>query len=94
MKMEVIKVEFEDGKVSSCLIKTDCNLEIWFDVWEDRTYEETAFEEVEITGDWNKYIFNLQNNDDLEIRKFQQDSNNFMECLELATESYYNHQLR
>lgn len=81
--MEVIQVEFKDRKVSSCLIKTNCNLKIWFDIW---------LENDEITGDWNKYIFDLKKNDDLEIIKFQNDSTNFMECLELATESFYDHQ--
>ena len=77
--MKAIKTELENGKVSSVLIQTDNNLEIWFDVWEEND---------EITGDWNKFIFDLKDTRDLDIKEFQNDSNNFMECLEIAEEVY------
>ena len=80
--MKAIKTELENGKVSSVLIQTDNNLEIWFDVWEEND---------EITGDWNKFIFDLKDNRDLDIKEFQNDSDNFMECLEIAEEEYNFH---
>ena len=70
--MKAIKIELENGKVSSVLIQTNTHLAIWFDVWEEND---------EITGDWNKFIFDLKDRRDLDIREFQNDSNNFMECL-------------
>ena len=76
--MKVIKTELETaGIVSSVQIKTENNLKIWFDVWQDRTHEE-------VTGDWNKYIFRLDNSEDLKIKEFQNNSENFNECLDLA----------
>ena len=89
--MKVIKIELETtGIVSSVQIETENNLKIWFDVWENRTYEE-IYEEPEITGDWNKYIFNLDNVEDLKIKEFQDNSENFSECLELAIYEYEKH---
>jgi|GEM_PF-4602730 len=89
--MKVIKIELETaGIVSSVQIETENNLKIWFDVWEDRTYEE-VYEEPEITGDWNKYIFKLDNKEDLKIKEFQNSSENFSECLELAINEYEKH---
>jgi len=89
--MKVIKIELETaGIVSSVQIETENNLKIWFDVWEDRTYED-PYEEPEITGDWNKYIFKLDNSEDLKIKEFQNNSENFSECLELAINEYEKH---
>tara|TARA_R100001198_G_C5235451_1_gene213519 strand:+ start:439 stop:966 length:528 start_codon:yes stop_codon:yes gene_type:complete len=89
--MKVIKIELETaGIVSSVQIETENNLKIWFDVWENRTYEE-VYEEPEITGDWNKYIFKLDNKEDLKIKEFQNNSENFSECLELAINEYEKH---
>ncbi len=88
--MRVIKTESDAGIVSSVQIQTENNLKIWFDVWEDRTYEE-VYEEPEITGDWNKYIFKLDNSEDLKIKEFQNNSENFSECLDLAIDEYEKH---
>lgn len=89
--MKVIKIELETaGIVSSVQIETENNLKIWFDVWEDRTYED-PYEEPEITGDWNKYIFKLDNVEDLKIKEFQNNSENFSECLELAINEFEKH---
>tara|TARA_R110001599_G_scaffold66248_3_gene187237 strand:+ start:2017 stop:2547 length:531 start_codon:yes stop_codon:yes gene_type:complete len=85
--MRVIKTESGAGIVSSVQIQTENNLKIWFDVWEDRTYEE-VYEEPEITGDWNKYIFMLDNSEDLKIKEFQNNSENFNECLDLAIQEF------
>ena len=87
--MKVIKIELETaGIVSSVQIETENNLKIWFDVWEDRNHTENMFDEIEITGDWNQYIFDLTNNKDLKIKKFQENVENFNECLELAINEY------
>ena len=90
--MKVIKIELETaGIVSSVQIETENNLKIWFDVWEDRNHTETMFDEIEITGDWNQYIFDLTNSKDLKIKKFQENVENFNECLELAINEYEKH---
>jgi len=89
--MKVIKTELETaGIVSSVQIETENNIKIWFDVWEDRAYEET-YEDPEIKGDWNKYIFRLDNSEDLRIKEFQNNSENFNECLDLAIDEYKKH---
>ena len=83
--MKTIKTELDTaGIVSSVQIKTENNLKIWFDVWQDRTHEE-------VTGDWNKYIFRLDNSEDLKIKEFQNNSENFNECLDLAIDEYEKH---
>jgi hypothetical protein len=77
--MKVIKTESENGIVSSVQIETENNLKIWFDIWLDNN---------ELTGDWNMYIFDLKNSKDLEIKKFQENIENFNECLDLAIYEY------
>tara|TARA_R110001592_G_scaffold121588_1_gene327423 strand:+ start:1495 stop:1740 length:246 start_codon:yes stop_codon:yes gene_type:complete len=77
--MEVIKTESENGIVSSVQIETKNNLKIWFDIWLDND---------ELTGDWNMYIFDLKSSKDLEIKKFQENVENFNECLDLAINEY------
>ena len=89
--MKVIKTESENGLVSSVQIETENNLKIWFDVWEDRNHTETMFDEIEITGDWNQYMFDLKDSEDLKVKRFQENSDNFEECLELAVEEYEKH---
>mgnify|MGYP003122923338 CR=1 FL=1 len=80
--MKVIKTESENGIVSSVQIETENNLKIWFDIWLDNN---------ELTGDWNMYIFDLENSKDLEIKKFQENIENFNECLDLAVDEYEKH---
>ena len=80
--MKVIKTESENGIVSSVQIETENNLKIWFDIW--LYYNE-------LTGDWNKYIFDLKNSKDLEIKKFQENIENFNECLDFAIDEYEKH---
>jgi len=77
--MKVIKTESENGIVSSVQIETENNLKIWFDIWLDNN---------ELTGDWNMYIFDLKNSKDLEIKKFQENIENFNKCLDLAINEY------
>lgn len=72
--MKAVKIDSS----GSVLIDTG-KLKIWVDVWEENN---------ELTADWNKYIFFLNNQDDLDIREFQSDANNFMEATELAIDFY------
>ena len=76
--MELIKTESENGIVQAIQIEKD-GLKVWFDVYKQND---------EITGDWNKYIFDLKNSEDLEIRKFQENSENYSEILDLAIAEY------
>ena len=73
--MKAIKID-ETGSV---LIDTKKGFNVWVDVWKD---------ENELTADWNKYIFYLDNENDVEIRTFQEDCNNFIEATEVAIDFY------
>ena len=80
---KIIKVEptTPDGYIS-IQIDFGNNMILWFDAHKD--------EDGEITGDWNKYIFNTKNPDDIAIKAFQEASNdevgayNYATALELA----------
>lgn len=62
------------------------NMLLWFDVWED--------EGGEITGDWNKYIFFADDEQDMKEKDFQEANNdevgayNFADALSLCREQY------
>lgn len=73
--MKAIKID-ETGSV---LIDTKKGFNVWVDVWEDGD---------ELTSDWNKYIFHLDNEDDVKIKTFQEDCNNFIEASEKAIDFY------
>lgn len=59
---------------------------LWFDVWKDDCGD--------ITGDWNKYIFRTDNEQDMKEKAFQEAHNdeagayNFATALELASDAY------
>ena len=76
--MELIKTESENGIGQAIQIEKD-GLKVWFDVYKQND---------EITGDWNKYIFDLKNSEDLEIKQFQENSENYSEILDLAIAEY------
>lgn len=73
--MKAIKID----STGSVLIDTDKGFTVWVDVWE---------EEDGLVADWNKYIFLLNSNNDLEIKEFQEDCDNFTEATELAIDFY------
>jgi len=68
--MKVLKID----NSGSVLIQAK-NLKIWVDVWK---------EDNEFRADWNQYIFHLDNDKDMEIKKFQEDANNFDEATSIA----------
>ena len=76
--MKAIKI---DG-TGSVLIDTGKGFNVWMDVWMDGQ---------DITADWNQYIFFLDNPEDVKIRKFQGDDNNFDICSSLAISYYEQH---
>jgi len=63
----------------SVLIDTKKGFNVWVDVW---------YEDDELFADWNKYIFYLDDEDDVKQKEFQEDSNNFMEATEEAIDFY------
>ena len=63
----------------SVLIDTKKGFNVWVDVWH---------EDDELFSDWNKYIFYLDDEDDVKQKEFQEDSNNFMEATEEAIDFY------
>jgi hypothetical protein len=84
MQAKIIKTEQKDndGYISH-LIDFGDNMKLWFDVNTDGDY---------LTGDWNKYIFHTNNEQDMREQAFQEDSNdeigayNYSIALELSEE--------
>lgn len=55
--------------------------QFWFDLWfENGSYMGTPY--VDITGDWNQYIFCLTDQEDVARKKMQENCNNFEQALE------------
>lgn len=73
--MKVIKID-ETGSV---LIDTLKGFSVWVDVWES---------ENEILTDWNKYIFFHHCAEDMETKAFQENTENYEICSELAIDYY------
>lgn len=69
--MKAIKID-DSGNV---LVKAKNDIEVRVDVYE---------EDGELTADWNKYIFYLDNPQDVKIREFQENCDNFIEATEIA----------
>ena len=76
--MKVIKID-DSGSV---LIDTNKGFSVWVDLWE---------RDGDILADWNKYIFFDYCSLDQEIKAFQNDSTNFINCTELAISYYIMH---
>lgn len=80
----------DDG--ASYRIQWPCGMTLWFDLWRDGYGD--------FTGDWNKYIFFTDNEDDLRERDFQDANNeeagayNFADALSLSIEQYENDQIQ
>jgi len=62
---------------TSYRIQFENGLKLWFDTWRS---------DNEVTGDWNKYIFHLNNPDDVIERDFQNNSDNFEIAINLTTD--------
>ena len=73
--MKAIKID-ETGSV---LIDTKKGFNVWVDVWKDGD---------ELIVDWNKYIFHLNCDEDVKIKNFQENCDNFIEATEEAIEFY------
>lgn len=71
--LEIIAVKIDDS--NSVFLQTNKGINVWVDVW---------LEDGEITADWNKYIFYLDNEEDVKIKKFQEDISNFEEATSIA----------
>jgi hypothetical protein len=74
--MKAIKID-ENGSV---LIDTKKGFNVWVDVWKD--------EDGDLIADWNKYIFHLDRDEDIEIKSFQENCDNFIEATDLAIDVY------
>lgn len=73
--MKVIKID-ENGSV---LIDTKKGFNVWVDVWEN---------ENDILAEWNKYIFFHHCAEDMEIKSFQENIENYEICAGLAIDYY------
>ena len=54
-------------------------IQVWVDVWK---------EGEEFFADWNQYIFFLTDKNDIKVKLFQENCNNFDEATSLAIEFY------
>ena len=62
---------------NSVLIQSG-ELKVWVDVWRDECGE--------LDATWNKYIFYLTDHEDMAIRKFQDNPDNFENATSIAIE--------
>lgn len=80
MNAKIIATEqTEDG--TSYRIQFENNLKLWFDTW---------LEDGELAGDWNQYIFYLDDPKDLEIKDFQNNTENIEIAFDLCSEHHDN----
>jgi len=63
----------------SIRVQTPCGLKLWIDVYWDGE---------EMHTQWNKYIFHKSDPNDMAIKAYQENTDNFMECSSLAIEHY------
>jgi len=82
---KIIASEYtKDG--ASYRIKWPCGMTLWFDLWRD--------EDGQLTGDWNKYIFHTNDEEDMKEKAFQEANNddagayNYSDALDIATMQY------
>lgn len=61
------------GNEESYLVKFNKNMQLWVDSWKDN--------ENNTCYDWNQYIFFLNNARDVEIKSFQENSDNYEDAL-------------
>ena len=64
--IKILQVEYTD-EGASYQIQFNDEMILWFDTWRD--------EDGEITGDWNKYIFHTNNEQDMKDKAFQEANN-------------------
>lgn len=72
--MKAIKMD-----TSGCVFIQSESLWVWVDVFSQNG---------ELTADWNKYIFDLSNSKDLQVKAFQEDADNASEAFNLAIDYY------
>lgn len=63
--IEILKVENLLYGYSVLIKEKNTNLKLWFDFY---------VENEDIVCEWNKYIFDLNNSEDLKIKKLQENS--------------------
>ena len=92
--MQTIKAVKLDQLNSVLLEITEPNKDtfhLWFDLTTlDNTELKHSTTEDNITGDWNKYIFNIFDSNDMRDKNFQEDPNNYMECLDVSISYFKN----
>ena len=81
----IINKEYTEDGASYC-IQWPCGMKLWFDVWQD--------DNGDTNGDWNKYIFFTDNEQDMREKAFQDANNaevgayNFSEAYDIASAQY------
>ncbi len=73
--MKVIKHTVNEHGYYSVLIK-DRDVQVWVDV--------SVENDGEITSEWNQYIFCNANVNDMQVKRYQENCNNYVQCTELA----------
>jgi hypothetical protein len=76
--MKAIKIEDHiDGQYYSVLVKNK-KIEVWMDI---------SIEHGDVDCDWNQYIFFQDNIEDMKIKKFQENSDNFEKVSDVAVDA-------
>lgn len=70
---KVIKIE-DNKSYFSVLVKKG-KMSLWLDLYKDLDNPDT---------EWNQYIFNTDDSNDMKVKKFQENSNNFLEFASTA----------
>ena len=83
--MTILKVETENINSHSVRIQ-DGEIKVWIDLWRDNA-------ENDFDIDWNMYIFDLTNDNDLTIRAYQENCDNFDKCTSFVLEYVENYVL-
>lgn len=79
IKHEVHEDKKYNSKYFSVLIKDENeDIEVWVDVSVDSKHKDLDI-------DWNKYIFHLDNEEDVKVKQYQEDLDNCDVCFSLAT---------
>jgi hypothetical protein len=76
--MKAIKID----KSGNVLIDTKKGFNVWVEVWDNGG---------DLEADWNQYIFHLDNKEDIEIKAFQEDADNFDTATSIAISFYEKH---
>lgn len=68
-------LKYEKGEDGYSVLVKQGDMKLWIDV---------DIVDNDVRADWNQYIFNTEDSNDMEIKKFQEDPNNFEDFTSVA----------